>query len=123
MLMLFASSILASPLPDDTALHRLVLGTWNYLPPQTFRADGTWTSQNRSGRWKIEHGRLIKTWRDAGDTTDWRAVDEIIELTPTLLRLRPALEGAQPGRTPFPIMSLRRVPLAEIAPLKSLTNR
>jgi hypothetical protein len=108
MLLLFVSSMLASGLADDTALRKLLLGTWNYLPPQTFRADGTWTSQNRSGKWKIQHGRLLKTWRGAGDTTDWNSVDEIIELTPTLLRIRPALQGAQPDRTPFPIVSLRR---------------
>ena len=108
VLTILACSTFAGPLPDDAALRRLLVGTWSYLPPQTFHADGTWTSENRAGTWKIEHGRLIKTWRAAGDTTDWRSADEIIQLDPTLLRIRSALEGAQPDRTPFPIIDLRR---------------
>jgi hypothetical protein len=108
MLAILACSALGDPLPDDAALRRLLLGTWNYLPPQTFHADGNWTSQNRSGKWKIEHGRLIKTWRDSGDSTDWESVHEIIELTPNLLRIRVAVQGAHSDRTPFPIVTLRR---------------
>jgi hypothetical protein len=108
VLAILACSALAGSLPDDAALRRLLLGTWSYMPPQAFRADGTWTSENRAGRWKIEYGRLIKTWRDAGDTTDWRSVDEIIQLTPNLLRIRAALQGAEPDRTPFPTIDLRR---------------
>ena len=36
---------------------------------------------NSRGKWRIEHGRLIETWRFSDESSDSMSVDEIIELT------------------------------------------
>jgi hypothetical protein len=103
--------VLAAPTQDDASLRRLLVGTWSMLPPITFRSDGTWTDGQRVGNWQIVHQRLMRNWRSPGDTSDWNADDEIIELNRDRLRMRPTLhrDSGQPDRTPFPSVTLRRI--------------
>src|SRR5690348_7308847 len=75
---------LAVALPDDATLSKLLVGTWQGPRHQTeYRADGTWVldppdeGDNTLGKWRIEHGRLIETWRLADETDDSSSVEEI----------------------------------------------
>ena len=75
-------------LPDDATLSRLLVGTWHGHRHDTqYRTDGTWImdppdeGDNSRGKWRIEHGRLIETWRFSDESSDSMSVDEIIELT------------------------------------------
>ena len=79
---------IALALPDDATLSRLLVGTWHGHRHDTeYRADGTWImdppdeGDNSRGKWRIEHGRLIETWRFRDESSDSTSVDEIIELT------------------------------------------
>ncbi len=87
--------VLALALPDDTTLSRLLVGTWHdYRHDAQYRADGTWIlvppdeGDNTRGKWRIEHGRLITTWRFSGESSDSTAVEEIIELTKSIFKSR-----------------------------------
>src|SRR2546430_15754692 len=80
--------VIALALPDDATLSRLLVGTWHqYRHDTQYRADRTWVldppdeGDNTRGKWRIEHGRLITTWRFSGESSDSTAVDEISELT------------------------------------------
>jgi hypothetical protein len=60
--------VIALALLDDTALSRLLVGTWHGHRHDTqYRADGMWVmdppdeGDNSSGKWRIEQGRLITT--------------------------------------------------------------
>ena len=82
-------------LPDDATLSRLLVGTWHSHRHDTqYRADGTWIldppneGDNTQGKWRIEHGRLIETWRSTGESSDSTSVEEIIELTEKIFRSR-----------------------------------
>ena len=82
-------------LPDDTTLSRLLVGTWHGHRHDTqYRADGTWImdppdeGDNSRGKWRIEHARLITTWRFSGESSDSTAVEEIIELTKSIFKSR-----------------------------------
>jgi len=66
----FLAPVIALALPDDATLSRLLVGTWHGHRHETqYRADGTWIldppdeGDNSRGKWRIEHGRLITTWR------------------------------------------------------------
>ena len=66
----FLVPVIALALPDDAILSRLLVGTWQSPRHQTvYRADGTWMldppdeGDNTRGKWRIEHGKLIDTWR------------------------------------------------------------
>jgi hypothetical protein len=79
---------IALALPDDATLSRLLVGTWHGHRHDTeYRADGTWImdppdeGDNSRGKWRIEHGRLIETWRFRDESSDSTSVEEIIELT------------------------------------------
>src|SRR6266542_2416059 len=83
---------IALALPDDATLSRLLVGTWHCHRHDTqYRADGTLIMDppdegyNSRGKWRIEHGRLITTWRFSGESSDSTAVEEIIELRKTFL--------------------------------------
>jgi hypothetical protein len=87
--------IIALALPDDATLSRLLVGTWHGHRHDTqYRADGTWImdppdeGDNSRGKWRIEHGRLIETWRFTDETSDSSSVDEIIELTERVFKSR-----------------------------------
>jgi hypothetical protein len=87
--------VIALALPDDATLSRLLVGTWHSHRHDTqYRADGTWImdppdeGDNTHGKWRIEHGRLIETWRFADETSDSSSVEEIIELTEKVFKSR-----------------------------------
>ena len=79
-------------LPDDATLSPLLVGTWRGPRHQTvYRADGTWMldppdeGDNTHGKWRIEHGKLIETWRFSDESSDSTSTEEIIELTEKIL--------------------------------------
>src|SRR5437899_9519104 len=82
-------------LPDDATLSPLLVGTWHGHRHDTqYRADGTWIldppdeGDNSRGKWRIEHGRLIETWRFSGESSDSTSVEEIVELNEKIFRSR-----------------------------------
>jgi len=84
----FLVPAIALALPDDATLSRLLVGTWQSRRHQTaYRADGTWIldppdeGDNTHGKWRIEHGKLIETWRFSDEFSDSTSTEEIIELT------------------------------------------
>jgi len=84
---------IALALPDDATLSRLLVGTWHGHRHDTqYRSDGTWImdppdeGDNSRGKWPIEHGRLIKTWRFRDESSDSTSVEEIIELTQKIFK-------------------------------------
>ncbi len=112
--------VIALALPDDATLSRLLVGTWHGHRHDTqYRADGTWImdppdeGDNSRGKWRIEHGRLITTWRFSGESSDSTAVDEISELTQKTFKFR-TISQEGPGRPegqalPNKIFTLTRV--------------
>lgn len=85
------------------------------MDPQNYQLLG---GQNTHGKWRIENGRLIETWRFLGQTSDSITVDEIIELTNTTLKIR-TLSQEGPGRPqglvlPSGVYTLKRVPDAKL---------
>ena len=96
--------LIALALPDDSTLSRLLVGTWQGPRHETqYRADGTWIldppdeGDNTRGKWRIEHGRLIETWRFTDETEDSTSVEEIIELNDKIFKSRIILQEG-PGR-------------------------
>jgi hypothetical protein len=112
--------VIALALPDDATLSRLLVGIWHGPRHDTqYRADGTWIldppdeGDNTRGKWRIEHGRLIETWRFSGESSDSTTVDEIIELTEKTFKSR-IISQQGPGRPegqvlPSEIFTLTRV--------------
>jgi hypothetical protein len=95
---------IALALPDDATLSRLLVGTWHGHRHDTeYRADGIWImdppdeGDNSRGKWRIEHGRLIETWRFSDESSDSTSVDEIIELTEKIFKSR-IISQEGPGR-------------------------
>jgi hypothetical protein len=95
---------IALALPDDATLSRLLVGTWHGHRHDTqYRADGIWImdppdeGDNTRGKWRIEHGRLIETWRFSGESSDSTSVDEIIELTDKIFKSR-TISQEGPGK-------------------------
>ena len=87
--------VIALALPGDATLSRLLIGTWHGPRHDTqYRADGTWImdppdeGDNSRGKWRIEHRRLITTWRFNDESSDSTAVEEIIELTEKIFKSR-----------------------------------
>ena len=87
--------VAALALPDDATLSRLLVGTWQSRRHQTvYRADGTWLldppdeGDNTHGKWRIEHGKLIETWRFSNELSDSTSTEEIIELTEWTFKCR-----------------------------------
>lgn len=116
--------IIALALPDDAALTQLLIGTWKGPRHETqYRADGTWVldppdeGDNTRGKWRIEHGRLIETWRLTDEESDSSSVEEIIELTEKVFKSRIILQegpGKPEGQVlPSEIFSVTRVPEKE----------
>jgi hypothetical protein len=110
----------ALALPDDATLSRLLVGTWQGPRHETqYRADGTWImdppdeGDNSRGKWRIEHGRLIETWRFRDESSDSTSVEEIIELTEKIFKSR-IISQEGPGKPegqvlPSQIFTVRRV--------------
>ena len=87
--------VIVLALPDDGTLSRLLVGTWQgHRHDNQYRADGTWImdppdeGDNSRGKWRIEHGRLITTWRFSGESSDSTAVEEVVELTEKIFKSR-----------------------------------
>ena len=111
---------IALALPDDATLSRLLVGTWHGPRHDTqYRADGTWImdppdeGDNSRGKWRIEHARLITTWRFSDESSDSTAVEEIIELTKSIFKSR-IISQEGPGKPegqvlPSEIFTVNRV--------------
>ena len=91
----FLAPAIALALPDDTTLSRLLVGMWQSHRHQTvYRADGTWMldppdeGDNTRGKWRIEHGKLIETWRFSDESSDSTSTEEIIELNEYIFKSR-----------------------------------
>jgi hypothetical protein len=87
--------VIALALQDDATLSRLLVGTWHgYRHDTQYRADGTWIldppdeGENTHGKWRIEHGKLIETWRFRDESSDSTSTEEIIELTERIFKSR-----------------------------------
>jgi hypothetical protein len=86
----------ALALPDDATLSRRIVGTWHeYRHDTRYFSDGTYLSDpadrpatDRSGRWRIEHGKLMETWRFQGASDDSTVVQQIIQLGLHSMRFR-----------------------------------
>ena len=98
-------------LPDDATLSRFLVGTWHGHRQDTeYRSDGTWIldppdeGDNTRGKWRIEHGRLIETWRLTDETEDSSSVEEIIELTEKIFKSRIILQEG-PGKPEGQVLS------------------
>jgi hypothetical protein len=96
--------VIALALPDDATLSRLLVGTWHSHRHDTqYRADRTWImdppdeGDNSRGKWRIEHARLITTWRFGGESSDSTAVEEITELNEKIFKSR-IISQEGPGR-------------------------
>src|SRR5437660_11810476 len=96
--------VIALALPDDATLSRLLVGTWHGHRHDTqYRADGIWImdppdeGDNSRGKWRIEKGKLITTWRFNDESSDSSAVEEIIELTQSTFKSR-IISQEEPGR-------------------------
>lgn len=112
--------VIALALPDDASLSGLLVGTWHGHRHDTqYRADGTWImdpsdeGDNTRGKWRIEHGRLIETWRFSDETSDSTSVEEIIELTEKIFKSR-IISQEGPGKPegqvlPSEIFTVNRV--------------
>lgn len=120
MVLAFIVPPMALALPDDPTLSKLLVGTWQGPRHQTeYRADGTWVldppdeGDNTRGKWRIEHGRLIETWRLADENDDSSSVEEIIELTEEIFKSRIILQegpGKPEGQVlPSEIFTVKRV--------------
>src|SRR5436190_14829871 len=116
----FVLPIIALALPDDATLSRLLVGTWHGHRHDTqYRADGTWImdppdeGDNSRGKWRIEYGRLIETWRFSDESSDSISVNEIIELTEKIFKSR-IISQEGPGKPvgqvlPIEIFTVTRV--------------
>ena len=100
----FLAPAIAQARPDDAALTQLLVGTWQGPRHETqYRADGTWVldppddGDNTRGKWRIEHGRLIETWRLTDETEDSSSVEDIIELSDKIFKSRIILQEG-PGK-------------------------
>ena len=125
---------IALALPDDATLSRLLVGTWKGPRHETqYRADGTWVldppdeGDNTRGKWRIEHGRLIETWRLTDETEDSSSVEEIIELTEKIFKSRIILqegpgkpEGSGPSERNFHCHSCNGKELGSVALVSGL---
>ena len=96
--------VIALALPDDATLSRLLIGTWKGPRHETqYRADGTWMldppdeGDNTHGKWRIEHGKLIETWRFTDESSDSTSTEEIIELSEKTFRSR-IISQTGPGK-------------------------
>jgi hypothetical protein len=84
--------VIALARPDDATLSRLLVGTLQGPRHQRiYRADGTWIldeGDNTRGKWRIERGKLIETWRFSDESSDSTSIEEIIELGEKIFKSR-----------------------------------
>ena len=128
-LFLLTYSAIAGTLPDDATLTRELIGTWKGGRHNTrYFTNGTWMmdpqlyellhGENTHGKWRIENGKLITTWRFTGESADSRTIDEIITLTRDTLKIRTIVQdgpGRPAGRVlPSEVFTLTRIPDAKL---------
>jgi len=116
----FLLPTIALALPDDATLSQLLVGTWQSHRHQTvYRADGTWMldppdeGDNTHGKWRIERGKLIETWRFSDESSDSTSTEEIIELNEYTFKYR-IISQEGPGKPegqvlPSEIFTITRV--------------
>ena len=116
----FLAPVIALALPDDVTLSRLLVGTWQGPRHQTqYRADGTWVldppdqGDNTRGKWRIENGKLLETWRFTDESSDSTSTEEIIELAGKTFKSR-IISQEGPGKpegqiVPSEIFTAKRV--------------
>jgi len=116
----FLLPTIALALPDDATLSQLLVGTWQSHRHQTvYRADGTWMldppdeGDNTHGKWRIERGKLIETWRFSDESSDSTSTEEIIELNEYTFKCR-IISQEGPGKPegqvlPSEIFTITRV--------------
>ena len=116
--------LIALALPDDATLTKLLIGTWHqYRHDTEYRADGTWIldppddGENTRGKWRIEHGKLIETWRFNGEASDSTTVEEIGELTQKTLKIR-LISQEGPGKPEGQVLPSEVFTLTRIAKKK-----
>ncbi|OLC27413.1 MAG: hypothetical protein AUH91_02830 [Verrucomicrobia bacterium 13_1_40CM_4_54_4] len=116
--------VIALALPDDATLSRLLVGTWHdYRHDTQYRADRTWIldppdeGDNTRGNWRIEHCRLITTWRFSGESSNSTAVDEISELTQKTFKFR-TISQEGPGRPEGQVLPSKIFTLTRVTPKK-----
>jgi hypothetical protein len=103
--LVIGSTAAASPLPDDAAISRRLVGTWHdYRHDTRYFDDGTYLVDpadrpptDRSGKWRIKHGKLIEKWRFEGVSRDSTVVQQLIQLDRHVLKFR-TLSQSGPGR-------------------------
>src|SRR5215472_4698352 len=112
--------VIALALPDDATLSKLLVGTWQGPRHQTqYRADGTWVldppdqGDNTRGKWRIENGKLLETWRFGDESSDSTSTKEIIELSEKIFKSR-IISQEGPGKpegqiVPSEIFTAKRV--------------
>ena len=120
LVLAFLVPTIALALPDDATLSRLLIGTWKGPRHETlYRVDGSWVldppddGDSTRGKWRIEQGRLIETWRLTDETEDSSSVEEISDLTEKTFKSRIILQegpGKPEGQVlPSEIFSVTRV--------------
>ena len=109
--------VIALALPDDSTLTRLLVGTWQDPRHETqYHADGTWVldppdeGDNTHGKWRIEHGKLIETWRFSDESSDSISIEEIIELTEKTFKSR-IISQEGPGKPGGHVLPTKFSPL------------
>ena len=91
----FLAPVIALALPDDATLSRLLLERGTVLDTIlniALTGPGSWIRRdegdNTHGKWRIEHGRLIETWRFSDESSDSTSTEEIMELTEKVFKFR-----------------------------------
>lgn len=120
----FFAPVITLALPDDATLSRLLVGTWHGHRHDTqYRADGAWImdppdeGDNSRGKWRIEHGRLVTTWRVSDETADSTAVEEIIELTEKIFKSR-IISQEGPGKPEGQVLPSEIFTVTRVTPKK-----
>jgi hypothetical protein len=115
---------IALALPDDATSSRLLIGTWQGPRHQTvYGADGTWVldppdeGNNTRGKWRIEHGKLIETWRFRDESSDSTSTEEIIELTGKTFKSR-SISQEGPGKPEGQVLPSEIFTVARVAEKK-----
>ena len=85
ILLLAAITSVYAGSPDDAKKSAMLVGEWQGSRHSTqYKADGTWRLNplegTTHGKWKIEDGKFIETWRFNGDPKDSIAVYDIVAL-------------------------------------------
>lgn len=89
----FLTTTVCHSATDDRTFSQLLVGEWQGARHAVqYMKDGTWrfdpAEGTTHGKWKIEHGKLIETWRFVGSSEDSSATYDIVVLDKKTLKLR-----------------------------------